>query len=128
MNSRGKRFLVCFGVVMVCYIVWIVWPHVGQIKVTNHAGITSDDVTEVVGKLEADGMFRGRGDFVTVVTSLIDPRSRLKYFVEINGSPKKVVVTAGYSRGPLWGGGRIVEATKVDGLWVFDSYSVLWKN
>ena len=83
---------------------------------------------KIVGKLEDDGMFSGRGEFATVASSFFDPRSRPKYFVEIDGMPEEIVVTAGYSRGPLWGGGPIVGAKKVNGVWVFESYNTLWKD
>lgn len=128
MKTRRKRLLTAFGAALVAYIAWITWPHIGAVEVTNHAGVTGSDVEQIVRKLDADNMFFGRRELATVASSLIDPRSRPKYFVEIEGTSEAIVITAGYVRGELWGGGPIVGAKKVDGRWVFEPYNALWKS
>jgi hypothetical protein len=128
MKARAKRVLISFSVVLVGYATWVAWPHFAPVEVTDHAGIPASEVAQIVNKLEDDGMFSGRGEFATVASSFVDPRSRPKYFAEIKGTSEQIVVTAGYCRGPLWGGGPIVDAKKVNDTWVFDPYGALWKN
>lgn len=128
MKKRRKQLLIAPSVALIAYIVWISWPHVGSVEITNHAGVTESDVEQIVQKLDSDHMFSGRRELATVASTFIDPRSRPRYFVEIEGTPDLVVVTAGYVRGELWGGGPIVGARKVDGVWIFDPYNALWKS
>ncbi|WP_226895722.1 hypothetical protein [Luteolibacter marinus] len=127
MKVRRNRALLSLCAALVGYIAWISWPHIGEVDVANHAGVTKSDIEQIVHKLEGDGMFSGRRELATIGSSLIDPRSRPKYFVEIEGTSEAIVITAGYIRGELWGGGPVVGAKK-NGLWVFEPYSALWKS
>jgi hypothetical protein len=128
MKARRKRALLALGAALIAYIAWITWPHIADVEVTNHAGVTESDIEQIVHKLEGDGMFSGRRELATIGSSLIDPRSRPRYFVEIEGTSEAIVITAGYIRGELWGGGPVVGAKKRDGLWFFEPYNALWKS
>lgn len=128
MKARRKRVLLALCAALVGYIAWITWPHIGEVEVTNHAGVTESDIEQIVHELESDGVFLGRRELATIGSSLIDPRSRPRYFVEIEGTAETIVITAGYIRGELWGGGPVVGAKKKDGLWIFEPYNALWRS
>ena len=126
--KRFRRVTLILVTIAIGYVIWIVWPHLAKVAVRNEAGVSESDVSEIVEHLERERSFYGRGELATVLSCLFSPSSRPRYFVEIVGDDRKVVITAGYVRGLQWGGGPIVHASKVDGRWVFEKATLLWRS
>lgn len=101
--KRFRRVTLILVTIAIGYVIWIVWPHLAKVAVRNEAGVSESDVSEIVEHLERERSFYGRGELATVLSCLFSPSSRPRYFVEIVGDDRKVVITAGYVRGLQWG-------------------------
>ncbi len=114
--------------VVLGYATWILQPHLGMVEVTDNAGLSQEDVQEIVKHLKSANTFHGRGEIGTVLSSALSPRTRPRYFVEITGDPSNIDIKTGYVRGELWGGGPFLRAKKIEGRWLFEKTSILWRQ
>lgn len=126
---KPRKFaLLAAAIVVASYVVWCVWPHFGELEITNDAGLNGADLEQVLDYLEKEEAFYGKGMVSTMITTVFAPRSRPHYFAEISGDTSEIDIMAGYFRGPLWGGGPIIRAKKVNGRWIFERSSLLWRS
>ena len=123
-NMKRRRIIVISIVVLLTgYATWIIWPHIRPIDIEDQAGLSEEDHTEIISHLHSVVAFSGRGNAWVMLASAFNPRSRPQYFAIISGNSEEIEVQSGFLRGPLWGGGPVIRARKIDGVWVFDESS-----
>ena len=112
-HSWFKKATIAFVAVLLGgYVLWVVKPFNDKIRVHNSAGISDQEVVEVIAYARSRGAFSEGKVRSLAAASRWTPWKRGFLFINIRGDVKHIDVAAGFVGGPLNGGGPLFNGEK----------------
>ena len=106
------------------YLLWVVTPFNDKVRVHNSAGISDQEVVEVIAYARSRGAFSEEKVRSLTDASRWTPWKRGFLFINIRGDVKHIDVAAGFVAGPLNGGGPLFNGEKTPDGWHFKAKGV----